>query len=106
MAERWSGSRISNRWSEQEALDFEVVRMIISGGGTGGGGGGDGRDGDGWPIRWENTISNLIFGAEPNTHIAYAPGLEPHHQIMSMLEGEGGRFERERERPILVKNVN
>ena len=47
MAERWSGSRISNRWSEQEALDFEVVRMIILGGGTGGGGGGDGRDGDG-----------------------------------------------------------
>ena len=71
-----------------------------SGGGTGGGRGGDGRDGDGdrdGLNRWEDTVANVILGMEPNSPLAYAPLLELHHPIMSMLGGHGGRLERERE---------
>ena len=69
-----------------------------SGDGTGGGpgGGGDGLDRDGRLIRWEDTVANVILGMEPNALLAYAPGLELHHLIMSMLGGtEAGQRERE-----------
>ena len=81
-----------------------------SGGGTGGGGGGggDGQDGDvegdgdgdglNW---WEDNLSNLILGTEPNTSLAYDPGLELHQPIMSTPDGHGGRIEREREIRII-----
>ena len=60
-----------------------------SGGGTGGGGGGDGRYGniDRQLIRWEDNVSNLILGTDPNDPLAYDTGLELHHPIMSMLGG-------------------
>ena len=66
-----------------------------SGVGTDGGGGGDRKDGniDGRLIRWEYTAANVILGMEPNDPLAYAPGLEFHHQIMSMLGGNGGWLE-------------
>ena len=62
-------------------------------GGTVRGGGGDRRDGDenGQLIRWEYTVAKIILGAEPNSPLAYATGLELHHPIMSMLEGNGVR---------------
>ena len=58
-----------------------------SGGGRRGVGGGDGRDGDrdGGIIRSEDTVANVIFGTEHNSPLAYAPGLELHHSIMSKL---------------------
>ena len=42
-----------------------------SGGGTGGGEVGDGwdGDGDGWLIRWEDNIKNVILGMEHNPPI-------------------------------------
>ena len=67
------------------------------GGGTDGGGGGYGWGGDGYRIiQWEDNVSNLTLGTEPNAPLAYAPGLEHHHPIMSTLGDPGGRLERER----------
>ena len=63
---------------------------VCSGGGTDGGGGGYGRDGDGDILsRWEGNVANLTLGTEPDDPLAYAPGLEHHHPIMSTL-GETG----------------
>ena len=45
---------------------------------------------------WDDTVTNLILGTEPNYPLAYDPGLELHHPIMSMIGGHGGRLERER----------
>ena len=47
------------------------------------------RDGDGYRrlIRWEDNVANLILGAYSNSHLAYAPGLELRHPIMSILGG-------------------
>ena len=59
-------------------------------GGLGGGSGRNG-DGDGRIIRWEYTVANVILGTEPDVPLAYAPGLELHHLIMSILGGHGGR---------------
>ena len=60
-----------------------------SGGGTDRGLGGDGRDGYGYRqlIMWEYTVSNVILGMEPNAPLVYAPVLEIHQPIMSMLGG-------------------
>ena len=73
------------------------------GGGTDKGGRGDGRDGDGdgygygdGLTRWEDTVANGILGTEPNDTLAYDPGLELHHPIMSMIGGHRGRLDRER----------
>ena len=61
------------------------------------GGGGDRRDGNrDRIICLEDNIANIILGTEPNTPIAYDPGLEHHHLIMSMLGDPRGRLERER----------
>ena len=50
------------------------------------GGGGYGWGGDGYRIiQWEDNVSNLTLGTEPNAPLAYAPGLEHHHPIMSTL---------------------
>ena len=63
------------------------------------GGGGDRQEGyrygDGQIIRWQDIVANLILGTEPNDLFAYAPRLELHHPIMSMLGGHRGRVERE-----------
>ena len=61
------------------------------GGGSVGGGGGYRRYGDGYGklIMWEYTVSNLILGTKPNDPLAYDPGLELHHPIMSMVVGHG-----------------
>ena len=78
------------------------------------GGGGDGRysycDGINW---WEDTVANVILRMEPNHPLAYTPGLELHHPIMSTLRDPGGRLERERERDttlleveLLIKYIN
>ena len=69
------------------------------GGRTERGAGGDGRDddGDGQLIRWEYTVANVILGTEPNAPRDYAPGLELHHPVMSILWGNLGRLEKERE---------
>ena len=70
---------------------------IGSGGRTEGGGGGDGWVGDGERLsRWEDNVANLTVGTEPNAPLAYAPGLEHHHPIISTLGEPGGRLERER----------
>ena len=55
----------------------------------GGGGVGDEWEGDvyGQIIRWEDTLANSILGMEPNTLLSYAPVLELHHPIMSMIGG-------------------
>ena len=46
------------------------------GGGTDGGGGVDGWDGDRYrPNRWKDTAENAILETEPNSPLAYAPGL-------------------------------
>ena len=64
-------------------------------GGINGGGRGDIRDGDGDGInRWEDTVAKLSLGTENNAPLDYAPGLELHHPIMSMLRKSGGRLER------------
>ena len=69
------------------------------GGGTERGGGGDGRDGDDNILSWwENNVASLTLGMEPNDPLAYAPGLELHHPIISTLGDTGGRLERERDR--------
>ena len=55
-----------------------------------GGEGGAGQDGyrDGLN-RWEDNAANLILGMVPNVPLAYTPGLELHHQIISTLGGYG-----------------
>ena len=47
-------------------------------------------------VRWEYIVANVILGTEPNAPLAYTPGLELHHPIMSILGCHGGRLERER----------
>ena len=60
-----------------------------SGGGMGGGRGGDRGEDDGYGrlTKWEDTVTNIILGKEPNVPLAYYTGLEPHQPIMSMLGG-------------------
>ena len=53
----------------------------------------DGRDGYGLLIRWEDTVSNLILGTEPNAPLDYAQGLELHCLTMSMIRGHRGRLD-------------
>ena len=38
---------------------------------------------------------------ENSEPLAYAPGLEPQHPTMSMIQGHGGHLDRERERERL-----
>ena len=65
------------------------------------GGRGYGWDGDGNGINmWEDTVAKLILGTEPNATLASAPGLELHQPTMSMLIGNVGWLDRERERAI------
>ena len=54
----------------------------------------------------EDTVANVIFGTEHNAPLAYAPGLELHNPIMSMLGG-ALRPVREIERHVLtgISNV-
>ena len=75
-----------------------AVRLVLGGyldgrlgGGMGGGVGGDGRDSDedGRLIRWDDNVSNVIFGTAPNYPLAYAPVLELQHTNMSMIGGNG-----------------
>ena len=42
-------------------------------------------------------VTNVTLGTEPNDPLAYDPGLEIHHLIMSNLGGGGGQLERERD---------
>ena len=81
-----------------------AVRLGIGGDADGGsegvtvrGEGRDWRDGDrdGKIIRWEDTVANVILGTESNDPLAYDPGLELHHLIMSVLGGSGGQLERD-----------
>ena len=62
-----------------------------SGGGTDREGGGDGWDGDVDRLsRWEDNVSNITLGKEPNNPLSYSMGLEHHHPIMSKLGEPGG----------------
>ena len=66
------------------------------GGGADRGGGGDGWDGDGDRIIWwEDNVAQVTLGTDPNDPLAYAPGLEHHHPIMSMIGDPGGKLERD-----------
>ena len=70
-------------------------------GGTDRVGGGDRLDVDvdGYILcRWEDNVSHITLGTEPNAPLSYAPGLELHHLIMSTLGEHGGKLEREREK--------
>ena len=40
-------------------------------------------------------MANTSLGTEHNAPLTYAPGLELHHPIMSMLGGHGGQLERD-----------
>ena len=65
-------------------------------GGITDGRGGDVREGDGDGLsRWEDNVAHVTLVTEPNGPFAYAPGLENHHLIMSMLGDLGGRLDRE-----------
>ena len=57
-----------------------------------------GRDGNryGCIIRWDYTVSYIILGTEHNAPLAFAPGLELHHSIISMLGEHRDRLEIER----------
>ena len=44
-------------------------------------------------VRWEYIVANVILGTEPNAPLAYAPGFEHHHPIMSMLVETEGQLE-------------
>ena len=68
---------------------FRGVADGVSGGVTDRGGGEDGRYRDGFHW-WEDNIAQITLGADPNAPIAYAPVLEIHHPIMSMLLDPGG----------------
>ena len=58
-------------------------------------------DGDGDIIsRWEDNVANITLGMETNAPLAYAPGLEYHHPIISMIGYLEGQLERKN---ILVK---
>ena len=85
---RGGGNRISWTW---RGCGWRLRRRN---GWRGGGGGGDGPDGDGlnW---WEDTVEDLILGTEHNNPLVYAPVLEHHQPIMSMIGGHGGRLERD-----------
>ena len=48
-------------------------------------------------IRWGNTVANVILGMEPNDPLEYAPVLELHNPIMSMLVGHRYQLEIYRE---------
>ena len=55
---------------------------------------GDGQDEDRYQrlIKWEDNVANITLGTEHNASLAYAPGLEPHHPIMSTLGAHGGQL--------------
>ena len=60
---------------------------------------GCGRDGDGYEVnRWEDTVSKIILGTDPNDLLVCDTILELHHLIMSMSGGYGGWLERERDK--------
>ena len=61
------------------------------------GGGGYRRDGYryGGLIMWEDTVTNAILGTDPNNLLGYAPVLELHQPIMSMLGGNGFQLKRD-----------
>ena len=42
-------------------------------------------------------VTKVILGKYDNTPLAYTPGLELHHPIMSKIGGHGGQLESERE---------
>ena len=61
-------------------------------------GGGYRREGDGDGLDcWEDNVTHMTLGTEPNHPLSYAMGLEHHHPIMSTLGDTGGRLDRERE---------
>ena len=67
----------------------------VSGGGTDGGERGYGQEVYGYRLsRWEDNVAHVTLGVEPNAPLAYAPVLEHHHPIMSMIGYPGGRLER------------
>ena len=94
-----TGSQIYKRWWEQEGLYLERMRTVHSvlGDGMGRGGRGDrgGVDRDGRLIIVDHSVANVILVTEPNDLLAYDPGLELHHPIMTTLGGNEGRLERE-----------
>ena len=67
-------------------------------------GGGDRQGGDGYrSSQWGDNVSNLTLGTDPNVPLAYAPELEHHHQIMSILGGAAGQIDRDKERWYINK---
>ena len=92
-AEQRPGPRVSRQWWEQDEVNVEGIwtadREVEQTEGWG-----DGWEGDrnGQIIRWGYTVANLILGTEPNYTLAYAPGLELHHPIVSIIGGNGGRL--------------
>ena len=41
---------------------------------------------------WEDKVSQVALGTDTNAPLAYAPGLEHHHLIMSTIGYPGGRL--------------
>ena len=78
--------------------EFVGDEDISSGCGTDEGRVGYGKDRDGDGLNWwEDIVANVILGTEPNVPLAYVPGLQLRHPIISMLGGYGCQLEIERE---------
>ena len=86
---------VSKWWWEHDVLAMERMRTAAQEAEQGRG---YGRGGDGYRLsRWEDNVANLTLGTEPNALLAYAPGLEHHHPIMSTIGNPGVRLLTERE---------
>ena len=74
-------------------MDVEGIRKADQEAERTEGGGGYGRGGDRDRLsQWEDNVEKLTLGTEPNAPLAYDPGLEHHHLIMSTLGYPGGRL--------------
>ena len=87
-----TGSGVSKQLWEKEGLDMLGICTAGWGEEQTKGGVGDGL------LFWDDNVANVILGTEPNDNLAYAPGLELHHPIVSMIGGHGEPLEIDRER--------
>ena len=92
-AKRGTGPRVATRWWEQEGLDLEGMRTVAQEAEQTEGAEETDRRKSAMDeyLSGEDNILTTTLGTDPNLPLAYAPGLELHHPIMSKLGAHVGQ---------------
>ena len=98
--EQRPGTRVYNRWWDQEGLYLEGMRMESQEVGREESKNGADGEADGADTETEYHVGGYysnhnILGMEHNATLSYAPGSEIHHLTISMLGVNRGRLERD-----------